>query len=168
MRLFSNLEKERGMIMIRGKKVIAALMAVAMSATMLVGCTGGKEAKTDNGASTEGKKKVSLKVWGPAEEQDLMKQLCDAFNKQDEKFEVTFDIKQVSEADAATQIEKDAGAAADVFMFAGDQIYGLASGGYLFDMSAIESELGLKVKSLYSLNCDTVNVLCHESNYSEQ
>ena len=138
--------------MIRGKKVIAALLAVAMSATMLVGCTG-NSGNTDSGnASTEGKKKVSLKVWGPAEEQDLMKKLCDAFNAQDEKFEVTFDIKQVSEGDAKTQIEKDAGAAADVFMFAGDQIYGLAKGGYLFDMTAIETDLGLKVNGVFDEN----------------
>ena len=113
MRLFSNLEKERGMIMIRGKKVIAALLAVAMSATMLVGCNGDKKPAEGGATSTEGKKKVSLKVWGPAEEQDLMKKLCDAFNAQDEKYEVTFDIKQVSEGDAYTQVSKDAGAAAE-------------------------------------------------------
>jgi len=139
--------------MIRGKKVIAALLAVAMSATMLVGCGGGdKKPASEGGASSEGKKKVSLKVWGPAEEQDLMKELCDAFNKQDDKFEVTFDIKQVSEGDAYTQVSKDAGAAADVFMFAGDQIYALAKGGYLFDMSALESDLGLKVEGVFDPN----------------
>lgn len=140
--------------MIRGKKVIAAMMAVAMTATMLVGCGGKKDdtTKTDNGASTGAKKQVSLKVWGPAEEQDLMKELCDAFNKQDDKYEVKFDIKQVSEGDAFTQVSKDASAAADVFMFAGDQIYAFAKGGYLFDMSALETDLGLKVKGVFDEN----------------
>ena len=37
----------------RGKKVIAAMLAVAMSATMLVGCGGGNDSstKTDGGKS---------------------------------------------------------------------------------------------------------------------
>ena len=140
------------MIMIRGKKAIAALLAVAMSATMLVGC--GTKDNKDSGTSTStgAKEKVSLKVWGPAEEQDLMKELLDEFNKTDDKYEVTFDIKQVSEGDAYKQVSKDSEAAADVFMFAGDQIYAFAKEGLLFDMSALESELGLKVEGVFDEN----------------
>lgn len=137
----------------RGKKVLAAVLAVTMTATMFVGC-GGKKDTTQNsgGTSSTGKEKVSLKVWGPAEEQDLLKQLTDEFNKQDDKYEVTFDIATVAENDAYTQVGKDAKAAADVFMFAGDQIYSFVKDGYLFDMSALESQLGLKVNGVFDKN----------------
>ena len=135
------------------KKVLALGLAVAMTATMLVGC-GGKSDTTDNGGgkTTGGKEKVSLKVWGPAEEQKLLKELTDEFNKQDDKYEVTFDIATVAENDAYTQFGKDAKVAADVFMFAGDQIYSFVKDGYLFDLSAIESDLGLKVKGVFEEN----------------
>ena len=135
----------------RGKKFLAVMLTVAMTATMFVGCGGGSGKGNEGGAST-GKEKVTLKVWGPAGEQKLMKELCDEFNKKDDKFEVTFDIGTVEENDAATQITKDAGAAADVFMFSGDQIYTLANGNYLFDLSAIETELGLKVEGVFEAN----------------
>lgn len=128
------------------KKVLALGLAVAMTATMFVGCGASKKEGGNTSTKSEGgKQSVELKVWGPQEEQDLMKKLCDEFNKQEDEFNVKFTYKVVGENDAYTQISKDSKAAADVFMFGGDQLAALTTGKYLFDLSALETELGVNL-----------------------
>ena len=76
------------------KKVLALGLAVAMTATMFVGCGSKKDdgnTSTTNNDSNGGKQSVELKVWGPQEEQELMKQLCEKFNEQEDEFDVKFD-----------------------------------------------------------------------------
>ena len=130
------------------KKVLALGLAVAMTATMFVGCGSKKDdssSTTTNNDSKGGKQSVELKVWGPQEEQDLMKQLCEKFNEQEDEFDVKFTYAVVGENDAYTQISKDSKTAADVFMFGGDQLPAMTTGKYLFDLSALETELGVNL-----------------------
>ena len=83
--------------------------------------------------------KIELKVWGPQEEQtaydgygnSLLGYMCDRFNEAHPEWDITFTYGVVSEADCKTELNKDAAAGADVFMFASDQTASLVENGIL-------------------------------------
>lgn len=96
------------------KKVLAAMLVAAMTATMFAGC-GSK----DNGASNDGTQAanngstsesaepvdVKLTVMGPSEDQDdaqgaWLKTECEAFNEEHPEWNITFDYVTCSESDA--------------------------------------------------------------------
>ncbi|MCR5609633.1 MAG: extracellular solute-binding protein [Lachnospiraceae bacterium] len=148
--------------MTKGKKVLAITLATTMAFSCLTACGskkgGNNEAKptptaiiedlvkvdpelgitapdeVENNADAQ---KVSLKVWAPAEEQDLMEKLCTTFDKAHAEYDIDFTYEVSSEADAANNLTNDPQSAADVFMFAGDQLSNLADGNLLFDLSAL-------------------------------
>lgn len=131
------------------KKVLALGLAVAMTATMFVGCGGSKKEGGNTSTKSEGgKQSVSLKVWCSADDQDFMKKMGDKFNQENDKFEVKFEYGTVGEDKAKEQIQKDPKAIADVFLLPSDQLRDLASGGYLRDLSILE-EAGLKVDGVF-------------------
>ena len=131
------------------KKVAALLLAGTMCAAAVVGC--GKSEKTDptkapsgDGENTttvapsgDGEKvKASLTVWSPAEDQNeemggWLQKTCEAFAKAHPEYELTFTYGVCSESSAAQEVSKDPTAAADVFMYANDQINKLLDSGAL-------------------------------------
>lgn len=129
--------------MIRGKKVLALALTVALTATMFVGCGSKKE---ENKTSADGT--VKLKVWCSADDQAFMKKMGDKFNKENGKYKVKFTYGTVGEDKAKEQITKDPKAIADVFMYPSDQLRDLASGGYLRDLSILD-DAGLKVEGVF-------------------
>ena len=111
------------------KKVLTTGIAVLMSASMLAGCSG---SKTDGGESsgsgdTGEKTPVTLTVWAPSEDLGenengwLFKQL-NAFKEAHPEWDLTFKTGTCGEGDAGSMVTQDAEAAADVFLFANDQI----------------------------------------------
>lgn len=76
---------------------------------------------------------VSLKVWGPQDSLELLREQCDAFVEKFKKLGRTIKIECVAqgEADAAKQVKTDPSKAADVFGFASDQGLDLFNGGYV-------------------------------------
>ena len=127
------------------KKVLAAMLVAAMTATMFAGC-GSK----DNGASNDGTQAanngstsesaepvdVKLTVMGPSEDQDdaqgaWLKTECEAFNEEHPEWNITFDYVTCSESDAKDTVLQDPASAADVFMYANDQIADLVDDGAL-------------------------------------
>lgn len=86
---------------------------------------------------------VSLKVWAPQEEQEILAQMCESFKAAHPEYNITFEYGVVSEADAATELTKDAAAGADVFAFASDQTANLVNAGILYpitlDVDAIKA-----------------------------
>ena len=132
------------------KKVAALLLAGVMCAATVVGCGKSNDGKTDSTttpkadeskASEEAKttaedEKLSatITVWSPAEDQDekngnWLKTRCDAFNAAHPNWDLTFKYSVCGESDASTNVTKDAAAAADVYMFANDQLMKLIDGG---------------------------------------
>ena len=139
------------------KKVLSLLLVAAMGISMLVGCGGGSDTDagankgTENaGTNTEAEfkvnqeaidtlvknsegKTVKLDLWCSETEayQTVMKSIVEDFKKQypDVTFEIT--IGAVSEADAKDRVTEDIAAAADVFVFADDQINDLVKAGAL-------------------------------------
>ena len=127
------------------KKVLAAMLVAAMTATMFAGC-----GSNDNGASNDGTQAanngstsesaepvdVKLTVMGPSEDQDdaqgaWLKTECEAFNEEHPEWNITFDYVTCSESDAKDTVLQDPASAADVYMFANDQIADLVDAGAL-------------------------------------
>lgn len=133
----------------RMKKFLSAALATAMVAG-LVGCggdtTGGNTTtpsaggNTNTGDSTNvDVKDVTLTVWGPQEDQapiegydqGILPAMCEKFNEEHPEWNITFEYGVCSEGDARDTVTKDVAAAADVYMFANDQIPTLVDAGAL-------------------------------------
>ncbi|MEE1281938.1 MAG: extracellular solute-binding protein [Acutalibacteraceae bacterium] len=143
------------------KKIAGIMLAAAMIVTAFAGCgeeTGG-ETGGDSGSKTEatqptveaisvdemladaelalgpeGKDSpVTLKVWAPADALDVFQAQCDAFSKnfKDQGRDITIEVVQQGESDAAAILMSDPNAAADVFGFVSDNASKLYPGGYV-------------------------------------
>ena len=129
------------------KKMLAFLMVFAMVALILAGCAGTPTTTTTAkpaGTTTTGtvaptttgtKATVKLKVWGPQEDQTLLKTLTDAFKAANTDVNYDITLAVVSEADAKKKVLEDPAAAADVFEFANDQITDLVKAGALYEVT---------------------------------
>ena len=108
------------------KKVLASLLCASMVATMFAGCG----SSNGNGTEKADKKaggKETITVMGPAEDLDdaqgaWLKTECEAFAKANPDFNIEFKYVTSSESDAKDVVTKDPKAAADVYMFANDQL----------------------------------------------
>ncbi len=128
----------------RLKKVAAICMATSMAMGCLAGCGGDSGSDTTKGsdtANTENQEtqSIELTVWAPQEDQaasdeypdGMIQALCEKFDEEHEEWDITFKYGVMSEADAAESVMKDLDAAADVFMFANDQIPKMVAAGAL-------------------------------------
>lgn len=118
------------------KKIIALLMAVLMTVGMLAACSS-TPAETNPPAAdeTQGqaevpetsgeKEKVTLKVWADQGELTLIEKLCNEFAAAHPEKEYTFEYGAVGAVDGKTRYLEDPAAAADVFLFADDQLVDL-------------------------------------------
>ena len=84
---------------------------------------------------------VRLKVWAPQEEQELLKQMCEAFASAHPEDNYTFEYGVVGEGDARTTYSEDPAAAADVFMFANDHLRELAVNLSLYEVTRNKAEI---------------------------
>lgn len=132
----------------RMKKLVSVVLATAMVGS-LVGCGGNATDTTKEGAATKENKTeasetvetkdVSLTVWGPQEDQaaadgydeGILKAMCDQFNEEHPEWNITFEYGVCSEGDAKDVVTKDVSVAADVYMYANDQIPILVEAGAL-------------------------------------
>lgn len=95
------------------KKVLALFLTVAMMATM-TGC-GEKE------------KKVTLTVWGPSEDQsgqngNWLQTMCEKFDEEHPEWDITFTYGVCPEGEAKAVVTQDVEGAADIYMFANDNL----------------------------------------------
>ena len=115
------------------KKLIAMLLACVM-VLGLVAC-GNTPAETtapaDNAPETtapvaEGPEAITLKVWAPQEDQvdanSWLIQIQAQFEAAHPEYAITWDNGVCAEGDAATMVTADPAAAADVYMYANDQL----------------------------------------------
>ena len=141
------------------KKVLSFALALLMVVS-LAACGGQtsdstkKEEKTETGKETTGSetKDVTLKVWAPQEDQakregydkGILAYLCDKFNEEHPEWNITFEYGVCGEDVAKDEVTKDLEKAADVFMYANDQIPFLVESGALAELGGANLE---KVKS---------------------
>ena len=109
------------------KKIIAMLLALAMVLS-LAACGGAAEAPAEAEA-------ITLKVWAPQEDQvdanSWLPQVQAKFEAAHPEYKITWDNGVCSEGDAATLVTADVAAAADVYMYANDQLGTLIQAGAL-------------------------------------
>ena len=158
----AKMRDEKGRKFSMKKKVLSVLLATSMVVS-LAAC-GSKEETTDNAAggstaaatetaeaadttsaddaianliaATEGT--VDIQLWCSELEayQTVMKELTDKFQEQYSDVDFNITIGAVSEADAKDKILEDIDAAADVFVFADDQVNDLVNAGALQEIAA--------------------------------
>ena len=125
------------------KKLIALLLAAVM-VLGLVACgndapettapqAGGDTTPVDT--TPAGPEAITLKVWAPQEDQvdanSWLIQMQAAFEAAHPEYTITWDNGVCPEGDAATMVTADPAAAADVFMYANDQLGTLLQAGAL-------------------------------------
>ncbi len=103
------------------KKIIALLLVLVMALSMVAcGQNGGEE---NNNAAAE---KITLKVWGPQADQtdanSFLQVACAKFAEAHPEWDITFVFEVCAEGDAGGMVTKDPSAAADVYMYANDQL----------------------------------------------
>lgn len=112
---------------------------LAASVLVLAACGGGTSTTEDPSDSTPGSTptRVRLQVWGPQKEgeKEVYEHLAAEFQEANPSIEFLMSYGDVGEADAATQALADVDTAADVFMFADDQLANLVGKGVLTELS---------------------------------
>ncbi len=147
------------------KKIIALLLACVMVLGLFAGCSSSAPAETkapEAAAPAETKapaenaapEAISLKVWGPQEDQadnnSFLPVACQKFNEAHPEWDITFTFEVCSEGDVGTQVTKDPSAAADVYMFANDQL------GTLIQANAIARLGGSTLDEVKASNSETM------------
>lgn len=135
------------------KKVLSAMLVAAMTATMFAGCGSDKGTTNETQSGSTGTTKdtqvetqdVKLTVMGPSEDLDdaqgaWLKTECEAFNEEHPEWNITFDYVTCSESDAKDTVLQDPASAADVFMYANDQIADLVDAGALTKLGGDAAE----------------------------
>ena len=147
------------------KKVLAMLLATTMVATAFAGCgskTEGGDANTAAGGDASENIKTTITVWAPQEDQDetngnWLKTECEAFAAEHPEWELTFEYGVCSEGDAKTNVGTDPTAAADVYLFANDQIPDLLAANGIAELG------GSTVDQIKSQNSETmVNTVTYD------
>lgn len=136
------------------RKIMTAIASMAMAGVMMAGCSSNNSSSTESGSAADSSaassnggesagsgENVNLTVWGPQEDQELLKQMCDAFAAANPDKTYTFTYGVVSEADAQKEVIKDISAAADVFAFASDQTATLVNAGALYRVTKNKDEI---------------------------
>ena len=110
------------------KKLSALAMTTAMCAATIFGCGSGEasnnETTTAAGATADNPIKVEMKVWTPQEDQNSgwTQQMCEKFNAAHPEWDITFTYETCGEDKAGEMVTADPTDAADVYMYANDQL----------------------------------------------
>ena len=111
------------------KKIIAMLLACVMVLGLFAAC--GASDTTDPNAGNDEVTAITLKVWGPQEDQaddnSFLQVATAKFAEAHPEWDITWVFEVCAEGDAGTNVTKDPAAAADVYMFANDQLGTLIS-----------------------------------------
>lgn len=145
------------------KKIAAIVLVCGMMLSGMAACACGENQSGGNGTTTPGAgqsgnqgnqaenapQKITLTVWSPAEDQaalrgvpnGLLAKWCKEFDDAHPEWDITFQYGVCSEGDARDVVTKDLDAAADVYMYANDQLATLVGAGALaeFGGSALET-----------------------------
>ena len=166
------------------KKLLSLVLVAAMGLSMLVGCTGPTEQPgpgtqnggTQNGGENTGDnfvvqqeaidnlvaasqgKDIVIDLWcsEKTEYQTIMKTVADEFKALYPTVNITINIGVCSESEAKDKVLEDVEAAADVFVYADDQITELVQAGalqevvmnYTYDIKASNNKLALDAASV--------------------
>lgn len=121
------------------KKAVAFVLATMMSVSLLAGCGSKEQAAEPAATGTEAAtpaatgevQDIALKVWVPQNQVDtgIIELQEQAFAAEHPEWNITWTTEVVGEDKAQESVLKDVAAAADVFMFASDQLPTLVDAG---------------------------------------
>ena len=107
-------------------------MAAVLLCIGLTACTDSTDGNGGSGNSDGGNKKaVTLTVWGAQEDQQMLKEMCDAYAKENPDKAYTFHFGVLGEGNSSDKILNDVEAGPDVFSFPSDRINTFYAGGAL-------------------------------------
>ena len=135
------------------KKIIALLLACMMIVGLFAACA---KKPVDDGSKPSAEKPIdiTLTVWGPSEDQadenSFLQTACKKFAELHPEWNITFNYGVCSEGDAGKNVTQDPSAAADVYMFANDQL------GTLIQANAIAKLGGAALEQVKNNNSETM------------
>lgn len=131
------------------KRIIAIILSVLLAVSM-AGCGNGQEDLTGKGTEssevlqtqetgqTDGK--IELTLWGAEEDQQMLAQMADSFQKQHAgEADVNITVAVQGESQCKDNLLGDVLNGADVFAFADDQLLALAASGVLLEIENAEA-----------------------------
>lgn len=146
------------------KKLLVFVLLIALT----LGCVfagGGSEGKTAETTSTERTKYV-LTVWGAQDDQELLKELCNAYAEAHPENDYKFLFGVQAETDAADKVLNDPESGPDVFSFASDQINKLIQAGALARIGGTALDTLKQNNSAGSVDSATVVINGEEQVYA--
>ena len=154
----------------RIKKLLALSLAVLMMVCMLTACSSSKPSEEPAPAADE-KVAVTVTVWSPQEDQSeengkWLQTMCENFAAAHPEWEITFNYGVCSEGDAKTNVTTDPAAAADVYMFANDQIPDLLKAGAIAELGGSTLDAIKKNNSETTVNTVTYDGAVYGAPYS--
>lgn len=84
---------------------------------------------------------VTLKIWDGQEDQELLKELCEAYAAAHPENTYTFEYGVVGTADASARYLEDPAAAADVFVYPDDQLIRLVQADALYEVTRNQDQI---------------------------
>ena len=108
-------------------KFIIKITAVALALSAM-GCALAACRRVDGGGNTDGtdpqggKETVTLTVWGAQEDQQMLKEMCDAYAKENSDKTYKFNFGVLGEGNSSDKILNDVEAGPDVFSFPSDRL----------------------------------------------
>lgn len=129
-------------VIMKLKKIVAIMMSMCM-VSGLAACGSKADGETAaEGNSTDEVRDVTLTVWGPQEDQSpvdgydegILASMCEDFNEAHPEWNITFEYGVCGEDVAKDEVTKDVDAAADVYMYANDQLPILVEAGAISEL----------------------------------
>ena len=134
------------------KKVLAMLLSLVMAISLLTACGGGgndsnnsnsnsnpgssSDSDINTGADASSPEDVSLKVWCPEEEHEIVQQMCAAFDEAHPEYNCTFEVVVVGIDESEDQLTNDPELAADVMQLPSGGLSQLNEAGLLLPIMA--------------------------------
>ena len=111
-------------------KLIAFALALTTLGGVLAACRGGGDETDSGGSGNNGqsgsaggnKETVTLTVWGAQEDQQMLKEMCDAYAKENSDKTYKFNFGVLGEGNSSDKILNDVQAGPDVFSFPSDRL----------------------------------------------
>ena len=122
------------------RKVLASLLAGVMILALLAGCGGeGNNPGGGGGGTTD----ITLKVWVPSNQIDtgILTEQQKKFQAEHPEWNLSWDVTAVGEDTCKDEILRDVDAAADVFLFANNQLPDLVNAGAIAQLGGSTAEM---------------------------
>ena len=131
------------------RRILPALLCLALLCGGLTACSRGGSDQGESGlgnsnGNTGNKKQITLTVWGAQEDQQMLKEMCDAYAEENPDNDYKFQFGVLGEGNSSDKILNDVEAGPDVFSFPSDRINTFYAGGAL---ARIGGDIEARVKA---------------------